>query len=561
MALPSLEKTPTTGGANPVAAQPGARKILAGEHVNPADVASKQNQTQRILGIITNLEQRLSNVTSVSTNVQMGVYKAFGNNTLTRGASQLGGFLGDTLDDLLMGKQEEKKEEKSPLLETNALLGAILTKMSESQTSIGKNGVDIIPPADLEKDSPRRLRKSDVEKKGTVGDSKVFDKILDVLTSSNVSLKSIDKSVLDIASNLPKLTTPDDNDDSPDGIEKKHTMSFYKYVTKVLGDSFNVLKRIDDNTKGKISDQEDIIETELNRKKSGISSPKNGDTTVPKDNLGDSNNESPSSGLGLGALGLASLFGIVMANLKSFGTMIADVTKSIGKHIVDFGISLYEKAKSLGASAWESIKGLGKKVWEKGSGLVDDVVEGASKVGKKAGELVGKAATGMSEVAAASGKVASRFAKFIPGVGAVITAGMAGYDAIEGANDAKEYFDLKNRDATTGEKVSGALGNVVSGLSMGFVDKVESAKFFKSINDTIFGKEEDKAKELVERDQELSNLERIRKAVEKQPTDQGSYNQITTNNVSNQTVIAMRQVVRNQDISFNRYLDSGNSWA
>lgn len=76
-----------------------------------------------------------------------------------------------------------------------------------------------------------------------------------------------------------------------------------------------------------------------------------------------------------------------------------------------------------------------------------------------------------------AGKTVGKFAKFIPGVGAVVAGGMAAYDGVTGFQNAGEILDLKEgEEATTGQKLSAAAGSVVSGLTFGLVDEKTVAK-------------------------------------------------------------------------------------
>jgi hypothetical protein len=76
-----------------------------------------------------------------------------------------------------------------------------------------------------------------------------------------------------------------------------------------------------------------------------------------------------------------------------------------------------------------------------------------------------------------AGKTVGKFAKFIPGVGAVVAGGMAAYDGVSGYQNAGEILDLKEgEEATTGQKLSAAAGSVVSGLTFGLVDEKKVAQ-------------------------------------------------------------------------------------
>ncbi|MDV1094951.1 transglycosylase (plasmid) [Raoultella ornithinolytica] len=136
--------------------------------------------------------------------------------------------------------------------------------------------------------------------------------------------------------------------------------------------------------------------------------------------------------------------------------------------------------------------GAGKVALNAGEAAADKaVVKGAEKVAVKGGE---KAA--QSAVATGAAKVASKVAlkgaaRAIPIVG---TLGMAGYDAVDGYNDAEaqqQAFDLKNgQEATTQQKVSYAganvldMGGIVSG-SANLLGKGLSALGMSSAGETL----------------------------------------------------------------------------
>jgi hypothetical protein len=66
--------------------------------------------------------------------------------------------------------------------------------------------------------------------------------------------------------------------------------------------------------------------------------------------------------------------------------------------------------------------------------------------------------------------------KAVPVIGQVAAAGMAGFDAYSGYQEAASNLDIKDREATTGEKLSSAAGSVVSGLTFGLLDTKKASK-------------------------------------------------------------------------------------
>ena len=76
------------------------------------------------------------------------------------------------------------------------------------------------------------------------------------------------------------------------------------------------------------------------------------------------------------------------------------------------------------------------------------------------------------------GKGALRAARFLGPAGAVLSAGMAVGDAVQGYGDeaTAENLGIQGRDPTTGEKASSAAGSAISGLTFGLVDKGSASK-------------------------------------------------------------------------------------
>ena len=76
------------------------------------------------------------------------------------------------------------------------------------------------------------------------------------------------------------------------------------------------------------------------------------------------------------------------------------------------------------------------------------------------------------------GKGALRAARFLGPAGAVLSAGMAVGDAVQGYGDeaTAENLGIEGRDPTTGEKASSAAGSALSGLTFGLIDKGSASK-------------------------------------------------------------------------------------
>jgi len=80
-------------------------------------------------------------------------------------------------------------------------------------------------------------------------------------------------------------------------------------------------------------------------------------------------------------------------------------------------------------------------------------------------------------------KAGSKLGGFLKGAGRVLgkaalplAAATAAYEGFTGYNEAADNLDIKDREATFGEKLSSAGGNIVSGLTFGLIDKKDASK-------------------------------------------------------------------------------------
>ncbi len=109
------------------------------------------------------------------------------------------------------------------------------------------------------------------------------------------------------------------------------------------------------------------------------------------------------------------------------------------------------------------------------------------KIPGKGGKAAGKAATKVGGRIA--GKALAGALKFAGPIGALVTAGLAAYDAKEGWDNAGETFGLEDgEEATIGQKASSAAGSAISGLTFGLADAKETSVGINNMfggNDTI----------------------------------------------------------------------------
>lgn len=134
MALPN---TSTPGGVSSSTtpnAPVGPQQVFQ----NPNSLVKQNSQTQKIEEILTNISSRLGNITNIRTQAQSAVYDAFGNNFLTRGATQITDSIADSIESVFAKKEQHKEDpiakalkEQSKVLEK--LSTAIGTKSESNQ--------------------------------------------------------------------------------------------------------------------------------------------------------------------------------------------------------------------------------------------------------------------------------------------------------------------------------------------------------------------------------------------------------------------------------------------
>lgn len=131
----------------------------------------------------------------------------------------------------------------------------------------------------------------------------------------------------------------------------------------------------------------------------------------------------------------------------------------------------------------------------------------ATAAGKTTG-MLGKAGSVLSKAGSALGK----FGKFIPGVGTVLTAGLAAKGAYDAFQDTEGTLGLeKGAKATTGQKVAAGAAGALSSLSFGLLDQKSIGGFLnKSLG---LGETEKEKEERIKLEEELVETEKRKKEV------------------------------------------------
>lgn len=104
------------------------------------DVRKMQDQNQAIMKLLDTVSTRLGNVTNLRTNIQSGIFEAFGNNFISRGMTQITEGLSDAFDKLIHGEEEQKEDPVvAELKKQNATTTAILESTQKQLTYNEKN--------------------------------------------------------------------------------------------------------------------------------------------------------------------------------------------------------------------------------------------------------------------------------------------------------------------------------------------------------------------------------------------------------------------------------------
>ena len=138
------------------------------------------------------------------------------------------------------------------------------------------------------------------------------------------------------------------------------------------------------------------------------------------------------------------------------------------------GASLKKGLSSInkfGANAFSKISKVGTGIFSKSKKL--------GTMGKLAGKTLGKNITKgllLKGGLKAAGRLGGQALKFIPGLGLIATAGMGVIDGISGWRNAGQNLGIAEEDLTFGDKVSGALGGIASGLTFGLLGQDTATK-------------------------------------------------------------------------------------
>lgn len=498
---------------------------------------------------------------SPSNLVRQGTYSAFGNNAITRTAMGVMDNSFDALEKFITGKGPQDDEPSTDKLlkeqikiaqDTQIMLKNLFDTMLKVQNGENKIKEDDLHPIEDEKqaDGERKKKDDKLEDKSPVYDllNNVASDVLDIkhiLTDGFDRMKEtvdrdgkhrnhIDDDIEDAV--IIKETTYSKKRDL---VVAKHNVSIEKMLKSIAKNSDKTVALL---SNGPLSTAEGYNGNQI-KHMGNVEEVKPSQLSGPSESSMDAENATLLALLS-GAVGY--FFDGLVSGIKSLAGKVVDMFKA-GFDIVGSALSkawdfLKDGAKSIvdGAKkAWDGVIDFGKGMFDKAKGLVDNVVAKVPEAIKAAPEALAK---GAKALASGAGKAA----KFIPGIGAIATVGMTGYDAYDASKKAEDVLDIKDRNATTGEKAIAGVGGAVESLSFGLIGKEDTARWI----DGLISDKKDKQAELNEKQQQLSRKE---KAAAAPAAAAGA--PISVNNSTNNSYYAGKKPTHNEDGSFNRYMD------
>jgi hypothetical protein len=547
---------PNIHGSNPSQSPPGG----------DPNARTKNQKSSLLSQYSSTLASQLSDNISPMNFVRQGAYNAFGNNVLTRSALGAVDSTGDFLNKMIGGEDEDLSttdkilkeqiklltKQADQLKENNDILKELLEiekqKLNESkdkkpnESDLGdlnkrKQENDTIHPSsfsrslvangDLHKIASSSILETIAANVVDIKDilTKGFDTIHEIFDTDMKSFKKRKKRKLDSVDDADIIseTRFSSHSEKDQALMKKFQLDTLKFVKKIaigVDKIYSIISASpidqsemnDENGRSKRNDMRDVSDANV------ISESPGSDTTD------------------IGSSGIIAAAAAVVAGIISS-------MKSTREYIVKLFEEGFAKMKEFMSSVWESGKNLVKDsynyVKEKGASLLESAENTAKSVSEK---IFGKAS---AEGAAKTG--AKQATKAIPFIGEAVMAGLAGFDAYKSYNDAENVLDIKGRKATTGEKIEAGAGGAVESLSFGLIDKKKTAKWL----DDLVSTKEDKREQLNQAQKDLQK-DLPEKAT---PAAAAAGAPSVSVNTTNNSYFSGKKNSKNEDSSFNRYLD------
>ena len=139
--------TPQQSGGVSSINTPQTSTVIQNNISDTSSVVRQNNAQQKIAEILSNISARLDNVTNLRTQTQSAVYDTFGNNFITRGATQITDSVFDSVEGMF-SKKEAPVEDKV-LRELKKHTEALTALLSAKPTDTGPGGTDDTKFAEL----------------------------------------------------------------------------------------------------------------------------------------------------------------------------------------------------------------------------------------------------------------------------------------------------------------------------------------------------------------------------------------------------------------------------
>ena len=503
--------------------------------------------------------------------VRQGTYNAFGNNALTRTALGTVDAGLSSLEKWITGQEDEKDiDPAEELKEIKETLG----KMLQLATSEKKDAKD-------KKDKPidftelKEILKDVMTEVVTTKYPYIIDQIESDLTDIKKVLENgfetlgekIDHGLSTIGEKMDKMTSDMEKYDTNSQTHHEHQPRREKFMGDV--EIVDPLKRQLTTIIKKITYREKfekiVVKALIECKKvlDGISKANRGilkaitDQCKPVEDPNASEKEiegknekfmgmveevpNESSGTDLQTIGAAVGGASIIDN-------IVDVATNFGDEIVS---GLKKAGSKIGEMITKGLEWVGEKFGSLKEGakkIIGSVAETAGELASGAKSKLGSIAEtvmkgiGESGLLKTGGKLLGRVA------GTAILPALTAYDAYEGAKDenARDILGIKDdRELTSGEKTQAGVSNAISGLTFGLLDKKKVAGWLQDASNAT----SDAMSKMFDPN---DIKEPAQKAIPAAPSAGSASVSVNTNN---NTYVGSRKQAKNDDSSYNRYLD------
>jgi len=475
--------------------------------INANALANTNNANKVMIDTLKGIEAKLGNITNLKTNVQSSIFEAFGNNFMTRSTSALIDGVESALDKFFETPEEVKED---PIVEILKGHTELLTLQKDTSLKLLENSMS----------SNNKLDADLISVSNIMGEqSKKFDTLIELMT--------------EIFSGALEHSKADDTDPLP---------TIGEITTNEIPNSFNVT-----TPSSEIIQNEASVTPEVTKADTPISDIKPTSFVsmeVMNESMNDlENDKKPTKS--------TQFLSDILKRLTEMAATLKSMSGPLSTQESD--LESKRKAEFIGSI---------KPNTTNASSLLD---EAESPAPKSEGNSMVENALGAAGLWATTKGVLSKGKNLVKGIGVgkLSIGGILGGAALDyGSEQLKEAGHEKSAAATSvlsnavgGASLGATLGSVVPGIGTGIGAAVGGAigtgVGLWDNRETIFSKSvEPKADEIEQKQKEILETEnkKAKESVTIAPTNN------TVNN--NTTVLPTRTVVKNQEVSYNRYLDS-----